>query len=93
MNADSNPLVGNEVSFDLSTPNPYDPSKLFYEPIPYDFLYTNETKPQIKVTVDGLEAVCASLLCDYNYVPVVATIDDFSLSGNVLTITGTSLPT
>jgi len=45
VSADTNPLVGNEVSFNLGTPNEYDPSKIFYEPIPYDFLYTNETKP------------------------------------------------
>ena len=44
------------------------------------------------VEVDSLEAVCSSLLCDYNYINVSAVIQDFSISGNVLTITGTQLP-
>jgi hypothetical protein len=82
------------VTFDMQTTTPYDPTRLFYEPIPYDFLYTNETKPQIMVKSDGLEAVCSSLLCDYNYLGATATVDDFTLrADNTLRIVGTGLPT
>ena len=71
---------------------PYDPSKLFYEPVPFDFLYTVESTPQVIVTVDGVEAVCASLNCNYNYVAPIAQITSFSYSGTTLTITGTDIP-
>jgi hypothetical protein len=64
-----------------------------YEPVPFEFLYTNESAPQIIVTVDGIEAVCDSLSCNYNYEVPTASITDFSRSGTTLTITGTSLNT
>jgi len=86
------PLIGNVVTTDISSPQPYDPSRIFYEPIPMDFLYTNETKPQIVMTMDGLPAACGSLLCDYNYIPPIPQIIDFSLSGTTLTIDGTAFP-
>jgi hypothetical protein len=72
---------------------PYDPTKLFYEPVPFEFLHTVETSPQVIVTVDGVEAVCASLNCNYNYVAPLAEITSFSYSGTTLTITGTNIPT
>jgi len=65
---------------------------LFYEPVPFDFLYTAETQPQVIVSVDGVEAVCASLNCNYNYVAPTAQITGFSYSGTTLTITGTDIP-
>ncbi len=71
---------------------PYDPTKLFYEPVPFDFLYTVETKPQVIVTVDGVEAVCTSLNCSYDYVTPAAEITGFSYTGTTLTITGTNIP-
>lgn len=71
---------------------PYGQS-IFYEPIPFEFLYTNEEDPQVIVSVDGIEAACDSLACNYNYVASTSSITDFSLSGTTLTITGTALPT
>jgi len=40
-----NKIDGNEVSFNSSTHLPYDPATLFYEPVPFEFLHTNETSP------------------------------------------------
>jgi hypothetical protein len=51
---------------------PYTPTTLFYEPIPYEFLYTPELKPQVIVSVDGLEAACDSLNCGYTYIQPTA---------------------
>ena len=39
---------------------PYGPN-LYYPVIPFDWLYTNEVSPQIKVTVDEMPALCVSL--------------------------------
>jgi hypothetical protein len=41
----SNPLIGNNVTISLMTVIPYNPSRIFYEPVPFEFLYTNETTP------------------------------------------------
>lgn len=45
------------------------------------------------VNVEGISAACANLNCDYLYVDSTALITGQSLSGNILTITGTNLPT
>ena len=55
-------------------------SSIFYEPMPFEYLYTNESSPQIIVSVDGIEAVCDSLQCNYNYISPTAQITSFSLS-------------
>jgi hypothetical protein len=72
---------------------PYSSSNLFYEPLPYEFLFTNETQPQVLVSVDGLEAVCASLKCGYTYIQPTSSISSFSLSNGKLTIKVTNLTT
>ena len=69
---------------------PYNQTSIFYEPLPFEFLHTNETSPQVIVSVDGIEAVCDSLQCNYNYITPSAQIDSFSLSSDqtLLTIVG-----
>jgi len=62
------PVKGNEPSVNQTTWIPWDPSRIFYEPVPFEFLYTEESSPQVIVSIDGVEAVCHSLDCDYNYV-------------------------
>jgi hypothetical protein len=53
-------------------------------------LRTNVQKSQLKVTVDGKEAVCKNLDCDYIYVAPVGEITSFSFdaSTNKVTING-----
>lgn len=80
---------GNNINFDSSAWMPYNQSRIFYEPIPFEFLYTVEKNPQVIVTIDGIEAVCDSLNCGYNYVPPTSLITGFTYNGATLTISGT----
>ena len=67
---------------------------MFYEPIPFEWLFTAETTPQVLVTVDDtLPAVCSSWSCGYTYQVATALITGFSLNGLTLTIDGSNLPT
>lgn len=67
---------------------------LFYEPIPFELLFYAETKPSIKVSVDGLPAVCAGNLdCTFTYQQANSLITSFSLSGTTLTVNGNNFNT
>ena len=80
------------VPLKSTTLTPYS-TNLFYDPIPFEWLYTNESTPQVIVTIDGQIAICASLQCGYTYTGTPPLITGFSLNGLTLTITGTSLAT
>ncbi|CDW80878.1 ipt tig domain containing protein [Stylonychia lemnae] len=90
-NSTTNAIIGANVSFSYQTTKQYGES-LFYEPVPFEFIYTQEDKPQVLVTVDGLPAVCSSLDCDYSYISSDSQISQFYLQGLRLTIEGTNLP-
>ena len=47
---------------------------LMFEPVGLEFMYTDAQKPQVMVKVDGLEALCTDLNCDYAYVESTAVI-------------------
>jgi len=69
-------------------------TNLFFEPIPMEMMYTDEQKPQVLVTTEGLPAVCINKSqCDYSYIAPTAEITGQSLSNLDLTIGGTNLPT
>jgi hypothetical protein len=85
----SNMTLGNEVFFKPTTWIPYSSQNLFYEPVPYEFLYTAETAPQVIVSVDGVEAACDSLNCSFKYIQSPSVITDYSLVDGTLTINGT----
>jgi hypothetical protein len=80
------PVVANNLNFNSSAEIEYNPKRIFYEPIPYEFLHVDDSMPRVSVTVDGLEAACDSLNCGYTYVQPTAQITGFSLSGTTLTI-------
>ena len=40
---------------------------IMYEPTPYDLLHSYVENPQVKVLVDGQEAVCVGETCSYSY--------------------------
>lgn len=40
---------------------------LWFEPIPLEFLTSDAQQPQVLVMINGLEALCANLNCDYSY--------------------------
>ena len=87
------PVKGNEPSVNQTTWIAWDPTRIFYEPVPFEFLYTEESSPQVIVSIDGVEAVCHSLNCDYNYVQPASLITNVVLDGNTLSITGTNFST
>jgi hypothetical protein len=64
---------------------------VYYPVLPFEYLFTDETKPQVTVTIDGMPALCASLSCDYTYEPVGAEITAMTVAGTSVVITGTSL--
>jgi hypothetical protein len=68
-------------------------ANLFFEPIPMEMLFTSVTAPQVLVTIDDLEAVCANVDCGYEYTTPSGDITAFTVSGLDVTITGTSLLT
>lgn len=68
-------------------------SRIFYDVIPYEMIYTSESLPQIYITVNGLEAACHSLNCGYTYIADSASLSSVNYSGRSVTASGTSLPT
>ena len=60
------PLEATNVSFDSSTIREYG-DNLMFEPIPLEFLYADAQKPQVLVTVNGIDGVCPEFNCDYAY--------------------------
>jgi len=92
--SESDPLKGDLITIKSETIVPYN-TNLFYEPIPFEFLKTYETKPQLIVEVDGLPAVCHNLTCDFTYTESVGEVTAFTFdtTSKLLTVTGTNLPT
>ena len=84
------PVQGNSVFFNSTSWIDYDPTHLFYEPLPFEFLFTNETQPQMIMSVDGVEIVCNTLDCGYKYVAPLAQVLSFSHAASTLTILGSS---
>lgn len=48
---------------------------IFYDALPFEMLKTIHVKPQVKVTVDGIAAVCASTKCDFELTESPSTVD------------------
>ena len=46
---------------------------LWLDPLPYEYLFTAHTSPQIKVKVKGVPGVCNGN-CDYNYVEMASEV-------------------
>ena len=93
VNTDTTPLTGDNITFLSNVTQPYS-TNLFYEPIPFEFLRTYETKPQLIVHVDGEPVVCHNLTCDFVYTAAVGEVTAFTFDASTkkLVLTGTSLP-
>ena len=59
--------------------------------IPSDYFFTKHDEPQVKVSVDGLPALCTGLKCGYSYIEGQEIITSYSVSGNRLEVRGTDL--
>jgi hypothetical protein len=65
---------------------------LWFEPVPLEMLYTVAQVPQVRVSVNGLPAVCPDNNCGYSYLEAgSATVSQTTLnsSSNQLSISGT----
>ena len=61
------PIIGSEpINFSSVTLQEYG-NNLLFEPIPMEMLYTDVQGPQVKVKVDGLDALCVGFNCEYSY--------------------------
>jgi len=91
MSGTKSTIKGNKPIFAQDTIRHYSINK-FYEPIPLEFLSAAATSPQVLVMVDGIEAICPNLNCDYTYSAPNAKITSQKLTGNVIEVEGTDLP-
>ena len=70
---------------------PYGPN-VYYKVIPFEQLYTAESQPAVKVSMDDMPVVCASTSCSYTYEQSTSLITDFRVDGQNIVITGKNLP-
>ena len=58
-------------------------------------IYAPATKPQVRVKVNGIDAVCPDMNCDYVYTTSPSEVTAQTLAANLvdITVTGTALPT
>ena len=70
-----------------------DTKNIFYDYIPFDYLYTDQTEPQVIVEVNGMPALCKNLNCGYSYQDSTAELTAMTVTDSDVVITGSSLPT
>jgi len=63
-----------------------------FEPIPFEFLSTNEKLPQVLIKINGLEALCANLTCGYQYFTGNSSLTAQTLNYPSLFIQGNQIP-
>lgn len=88
------PLVGVNIVYDASIVREFGQS-LVWHVIPGDYFYTREVLPQVKVSVDGMPALCTGMQCDYSYSEGTSLITSYTVnhSNNQLTISGSDFGT
>lgn len=64
---------------------------LMFEPVPLEFLSSKTVNPQVLVVIDGIEALCANLTCNYSYFSDSSVINTQSRVGTTLTLTGLNI--
>lgn len=85
------PITGQNVVYKSTVIQEYG-ENLFFEPTPLEMLYSDAEKPQVLITVNGIDAVCPGFDCDFVYVEAVGEITSQSLVDGAVTIQGTNLP-
>jgi hypothetical protein len=68
------PLTGNNLQVNVTKLQNFGES-LMFEPVPMEFLRSDAQTPQVIVTINGLEALCSNLNCDFLYTTPVPQID------------------
>lgn len=56
-------------------------NNIVFDVIPLELVYADSLNPAITVTVDGLEAFCVNMNCDYAYTAAVGEWTGQTLSG------------
>jgi len=75
----------------------YNGDSIIYTPVPYEYLFTQHTKPQVIMTVDSLPVACIKVDCNYMYVDATPSISSYSMTGesegDTLTVNGANFAT
>jgi len=85
-------LVGNNLVIENTEISQRGPN-VYYKVVPFEYLYTDESTPQVTVKIDDMEALCTTLNCGYVYEAPAGTVDEMTVTGTSVTITGTTMPT
>lgn len=62
-----------------------------FEPVPLEFLSSKTVNPQVLVVIDGIQALCANLTCNYSYFSDSSVVNTQSRTGTTLTLTGLNI--
>ena len=91
--SETTPLEGTNLTYYSNTTVPYS-TNIFYEGIPFEFLRTYETEPQVIVTVNDEPVVCHNLTCGFKYIMPEGEVTSFTFdeSTKKVVLTGTNLP-
>lgn len=85
-------LDGSDITYDRQVKQSYGPG-IFYDTVPFEMLYSIHDKPQVKVTVDGIPAVCGKGVdCDFTFVEPASEVTDMMVLDETVTLTGIELP-
>lgn len=85
------PLVGTNVTIFNDVVDTYGPN-VYYDVLPFEQLFTYNTVPQIRATIDGMPVLCVGTECGYSYQSTTALIQGMTVVGLDVQITGIDLP-
>lgn len=93
LDGENTPITGNNPLFDVSNYRDFGVNR-YWDVIPFEFLFADLDTPQIQVFVDGIEAVCPTFDCGYEYRwdEDEYKINSQALDGQTLTLVGPNLP-
>jgi len=101
-NGANTPMTGeSDIAFSVTSLQDYGVNRL-WDATPLEFLMADAQSPGVRVTVDGLEALCINMNCEYAYIDTVGTVTTQAQSqgrrlqgvvGKEITVTGTEFPT
>lgn len=92
LDGDSAALTGeSDLAMTVTTLQDYGVNR-FWESIPLEMLMADAQSPGVRVVVDGLEALCVGMNCEYAYIETQGSITSQAISNKLATVQGTGLP-
>ena len=67
------PIEGQNIVYKSEVLQEYG-KNLMFEPVPMEMLYNDAEKPQVLVTINGIDGVCPDFNCDFVYVDAPSEI-------------------